>query len=1481
MKGKLWKKAASLVLAVAVAFTATAVTFPEQSVSAAEQTVYSDDMESAADGWSVAWTNETAGTESRAVNEWAVNNTTTWWSFTSSAEQNVTISRTVESVSTGSYSLSVDVGGGNASGTISVTVGDTPYSKSIVLGAWDEFEKNTVEGIEVASDDTDIKIELSVQMLAEGWFDLDNIVLSKSVSDEEDKAEKVAALNTLITECSALLEENYTKDSWSALQAELAEAQAVYDVAASKTAAEIEAAYNELQTAKNNLVDASVVTDADIFVDKVEGLSSDFIKGVDVSSYVSLRQSGVVFRDWNGDEIDDQQFFNQLKEAGVNYVRLRVWNDPYDADRNGYGGGNSDLEKAKTIGKWATDAGMKVLIDFHYSDFWADPAKQDAPKAWAELSVDEKVTKVTEFTKTSLTELIEAGVDVGMVQVGNETNNGVCGESTWENMCKIFNAGSAGVRAVEEEKSTDIMVAVHFANPERSGTYANYAANLNNYGVDYDVFASSYYPYWHGTLENLTSVLKNVADTYNKKVMVAETSWAYTLEDGDGHDNTVRVGSNDTGQSYAFSVQGQADEIRSVIQAVANVGEAGIGVMYWEPAWLPVQIYDENAENAEEVLASNKQKWEAYGSGWASSYSAEYDPDDAGVWYGGSAVDNQALFDFTGKPLASLNVFKYVHTGATATKKLDSVVNPDGIEVASASEVKAALPTEVDVVYNTGESEKLPVVWSEEDIAAITTFGTYSVSGTVSYTADNQETTTLTARCPVVVLPENILTQGDFESGSDAWTIEGNGVDGKLTEDPKRGKQALHFYSGSAVDFTLEQSVTVEEAGTYSAYMYIQGGDMGDSEAVSIQLTNTTSGESKTAEASLSGWLVWQQPITEGVAAAVGDTLTVLITVKGDALAWGSIDDVFLYQSGKGEEEPEEVEVSSITLSETSLSLTAGDSATLTATVEPENATDKTVTWTSSNTGVATVENGIVKAVSAGTAVITAKAGDKTAECTVTVKASEPEDVEVSSITLSETALSLTAGDSATLTATVAPENATDKTVTWTSSNTGVATVENGTVKAVSAGTTVITAKAGDKTAECTVTVKAPEPETVEATGITLSRTALSLKAGASAALTATVAPANATDKTVTWTSSNTRVATVTNGTVKAVANGTATITAATKNGKRATCTVTVTTDTTGVKLSRTSATVGKGSTLSLTATVSPASASDTSLTWTSSNKKVATVDKNGKVKGIKKGTATITVKTANGQTAECKITVSEVTLNAKSFPLQVRKSTTALEATVSARGDSVKSWKSSNTKIATVNSKGKITAKKTGTAKITVTTKSGATATCTVKVQKAKVTTKSLTISKKKLTLQTKKSTTLTLERNPISATEKITWTSSNTKVATVNSKGKVTAKKAGTATITARTSNGKKVTCKVTVKAPKVTLKKTSANVKVGNTTAIQIKSTYPANDEVKSYKSSNKKVATVNKNGKVTGVKKGKATITVTMKSGAKATFKVTVK
>ena len=243
------------------------------------------------------------------------------------------------------------------------------------------------------------------------------------------------------------------------------------------------------------------------------------------------------------------------------------------------------------MGKLATDAGLKVLIDFHYSDFWADPSKQQAPKAWANYTVDQKANAVNTFTKTSLTTLKNAGVNVKMVQIGNETNGKICGESGFSNMSKIFNAGSSAVREV----FSDALVALHFTDPQDSGKQAGYAQSLSDNNVDYDVFASSYYPFWHGSLSNLKSVLGGIAATYNKKVMVAETSYAWTLEDGDGHENTVRVGTNDNVSDciYPYTVEGQAAWVRDVVDTVNSI-DNGIGVFYWEAAWIPVGNYGES-----------------------------------------------------------------------------------------------------------------------------------------------------------------------------------------------------------------------------------------------------------------------------------------------------------------------------------------------------------------------------------------------------------------------------------------------------------------------------------------------------------------------------------------------------------------------------------------------------------------------------------------------------------------------------------------------------------------------------------------------------------------------------------------------------------------------------------------------------------------------------------------------------------------------
>ena len=298
---------------------------------------------------------------------------------------------------------------------------------------------------------------------------------------------------------------------------------------------------NATTTEEQSTTEDTSIKNAEITVKKVDNLSDDFALGTDISAIHSIYESGAYCRDYEGNKLTEAQFFSFLKENGVNWVRIRVWNNPFDANGKGYGGGNNDINAAVTMGKYATAAGLKVLIDFHYSDFWADPAKQQAPKAWSNYSLEEKANAVKTFTKESLTTLKDAGVDVKMVQIGNETNGWICGESGFDKMSKIFNAGSAAVRDVFK----DALVALHFTDPQTSGKQAGYAKNLSDNEVDYDVFASSYYPYWHGSLSNLKSVLGSIASTYNKKVMVAETSYAWTLEDGDGHENTVREGNND------------------------------------------------------------------------------------------------------------------------------------------------------------------------------------------------------------------------------------------------------------------------------------------------------------------------------------------------------------------------------------------------------------------------------------------------------------------------------------------------------------------------------------------------------------------------------------------------------------------------------------------------------------------------------------------------------------------------------------------------------------------------------------------------------------------------------------------------------------------------------------------------------------------------------------------------------------------------
>lgn len=595
---------------------------------------------------------------------------------------------------------------------------------------------------------------------------------------------------------------------------------------------------------------------AGIVVEPVEGLADDFMLGVDVSSVLSLEASGVTFRDTDGEPAD---LFEVLADAGVTHVRVRVWNDPWDAAGNGYGGGSVDVPRAVEIGERATAAGLSVLVDLHYSDFWADPGKQQAPKAWAGLDASATAAAVGEFTTAAMAAFRGAGVDVAMVQVGNETNNGVAGVSGWDGMAAVFAAGSAAVRDV----FPDARVAIHLTNPETPGRYADAAAALAARGVDYDVFASSYYPYWHGTLDNLTAVLRHVADTYDKEVMVAETSWAWTLDDGDGHPNVVQT----EYPAYPTSVHGQAWAVRDVVAAVAAVGDAGIGVFYWEPAWLPVGPPERAAENA--LL------WERDGSGWATSYAGEHDPDDAGRWYGGSAWDNQALFAHDGTPLPSLQVFRHVRTGVTAPR---APVAAERVSVTVVDGEPVELPAEVVVTWNDRSTEPSAVTWDALDVRGP---GTYVVDGTTAVGLPTTATVTVTAL--------NHLRNPGFEEGETAWTLAGDGVDVGW-EDPLAGERALHWWAAEPFAFTVTQTVTVP-AGSYLLSASAQGRPLVDGDELALVAT-TVSGETR-ATFPLSGWAEWQRvevPVTVGADGVV----TVQVAGSMTAEAWGTLDEASL-----------------------------------------------------------------------------------------------------------------------------------------------------------------------------------------------------------------------------------------------------------------------------------------------------------------------------------------------------------------------------------------------------------------------------------------------------------------------------------------------------------------------------------------------------------------------------------------------------------
>lgn len=383
-----------------------------------------------------------------------------------------------------------------------------------------------------------------------------------------------------------------------------------------------------------------------------------FIKGADVSSLHELEKLGARFYD-NG---VDRDLFDILKKYDFNYIRLKLWNDPYTLTaetgrRIPYGAGTNDIETTISLAKRVVEHDMGFLLNFHYSDFWADPGKQTIPKAWRGLDADGLETAVYEFTKNTINALIQENAAPTMVQIGNEITNGLlwpygkkpdmsqvhtaeemeAAEEQYKNIARFV---SAGIRAVREI-DPDIPIMIHLDNGGKNDMYRDWFDHYMKYGEDFDIIGLSYYPFWHGPMKDLKFNMNDMAERYGKYVVVDEVSMGYTMEDYAEYEKLPadqRKGMATKPELVAkieheMTKDGQCQFMKDILQTIKNVPKnKGRGFFYWEPAWIPV-----------------------HGSEWATAAALAYTGEKGP---GGNEWANQALFNYDGGALPALSVIK-------------------------------------------------------------------------------------------------------------------------------------------------------------------------------------------------------------------------------------------------------------------------------------------------------------------------------------------------------------------------------------------------------------------------------------------------------------------------------------------------------------------------------------------------------------------------------------------------------------------------------------------------------------------------------------------------------------------------------------------------------------------------------------------------------------------------------------------------------
>jgi len=364
------------------------------------------------------------------------------------------------------------------------------------------------------------------------------------------------------------------------------------------------------------------------------------ILGIDVSTYLEELEHGARYLD-KGREVDP---LDDFRNNGVDWMRIRIWNDPYGPTGEPYLAGNCGIDNYVRLARLAKSKGYSILMDLHYSDFWADPGKQMIPKAWQGYDLETMEKAVYDFTAESIERSLAEDVAPAMVQIGNEITNGILWplgklekpdgtRGNYDNFCRLVKAGCRAVR----ERLPEVKIALHLERSNDKAVYQEFFTEMEKHGVDYDIIGASYYPYWHGTPDELFDNLR-ACRHFGKEIMIMELGYGFTMQgySVDGKENRLVIDAErayvpGVTERYPLTPEGQLNFISDLMARARE--EAIDGAFYWEPLWLPGE-----------------------GICWASeagqAYIHEEGKSTSNEWA------NQCLFDYEGNKLPAFDAFR-------------------------------------------------------------------------------------------------------------------------------------------------------------------------------------------------------------------------------------------------------------------------------------------------------------------------------------------------------------------------------------------------------------------------------------------------------------------------------------------------------------------------------------------------------------------------------------------------------------------------------------------------------------------------------------------------------------------------------------------------------------------------------------------------------------------------------------------------------